>query len=77
MHILRLLLLETQVEKPKPNLSAFISEDRRVDHSALLIESGLFRGQIIEDGNGHPAETVSRFYESEKATGYRVAGTQG
>jgi len=57
MNLIRLLLLETEGEDPKPDLSAF-SEDHRVYHSALLIEAGLVHGQIIEDGSGQPAGTV-------------------
>jgi len=57
MNLIRLLLLETEGEEPKPDLSAF-SEDRRLYHSALLIEADLVHGQIIEDSNGQPAGTV-------------------
>jgi hypothetical protein len=58
MNLIRLLLLETEGEDPKPNLSAY-TEDQRVYHSALLIEAGLVDGQIIQDSNGQPAATVT------------------
>jgi hypothetical protein len=58
MNLIRLLLLETEGEDPKPDLSPF-TEDQRVYHSALLIEAGLVDGQIIQDSNGHPADTVT------------------
>ena len=57
MNLIRLLLLETEGEDPKPDLSAF-SEDQRVYHSALLIEAGLVHGEIVTDGSGQPAGTV-------------------
>jgi hypothetical protein len=58
MNLIRLLLLETEGEEPKPDLSVF-SEDQRLYHSALLIEADLVHGQIIEDGSGQPASTVT------------------
>jgi len=44
MNLIRLLLLETEGEDPKPDLSAY-TEDQCVYHSALLIEAGLVDGQ--------------------------------
>jgi hypothetical protein len=58
MNLIRLLLLETEGEDPKPDLSAY-TEGQRVYHSALLIEAGLVHGEIILDGNGQPAGTVT------------------
>lgn len=58
MNLIRLLLLETEGEEPKPDLSSF-SEDRRVYHSALLIEAGLVHGDILSDGEGQPVGTVT------------------
>jgi len=57
MNLIRLLLLETEGEDPKPDLSAY-TEDQRVYHSALLIEAGLVHGEIVTEGNGQPAGTV-------------------
>ena len=57
MNLIRLLLLETEGEDPKPDLSAY-TEDQRVYHSALLIEAGLVHGEVIENGSGHPTGTV-------------------
>ena len=58
MSLIRLLLLETEGEDPKPDLSAY-TEEQRVYHSALLIEAGLVHGEVILDGNGQPAGTVT------------------
>jgi hypothetical protein len=57
MNLIRLLLLETEGEDPKPDLSPY-NEDQRLHHSALLIEAGLVHGEIILDGNGQPGATV-------------------
>ena len=46
MNLIRLILLETEGEVPKPDLSAY-TEDQRVYHSALLIEAGLIDGKIF------------------------------
>jgi hypothetical protein len=58
MNLIRLLLLETEGEDPKPDLSPY-SGEQRVYHSALLIEAGLIDGQIIPNAIGLPARTVS------------------
>ncbi len=58
MNLIRLVLLETEGEGPKPNLSAY-TEEQRLYHSALLIEGGLVHGEIILDGNGQPAGMVT------------------
>jgi hypothetical protein len=58
MNLIRLLLLETEGEEPKPDLSPY-SGEQRVYHSALLIEAGLIDGQIIPNAIGLPARTVS------------------
>ena len=57
MNLIRLLLLETEGEEPKPDVSAF-TEARLLYHSALLIEAGLVHGTIILD-NGQPINTVT------------------
>ena len=57
MNLIRLLLLATEGEDPKPDLLVY-SEDQRLYHSALLIEAGRVHGQVIEDGSGQPAGTV-------------------
>ena len=57
MNLIRLLLLETEGEDPKPDVSAY-TEDQRIYHSALLIEAGLVHGEVLEDGSGQPAGTV-------------------
>ena len=56
MNLIRLLLLETEGEGSKPDVSPY-SEDQIVYHSALLIEAGLVHGEIILDGSGQPAGT--------------------
>jgi hypothetical protein len=56
MNLIRLLLLETEGEDPKPDLSAY-TEEQRVYHSALLIEAALVHGAILPDGRGQPAGT--------------------
>ena len=58
MNLIRLLLLATEGEEPKPDLSAY-SEDQRVYHSALLIEAGLVHGETVLDGSGQPVGTVT------------------
>lgn len=57
MNLIRLLLLETEGEDPKLDLSAH-TEEQRVYHSALLIEAGLVHGETVLDGNGQPVGTV-------------------
>jgi Hypothetical protein (DUF2513) len=57
MNLIRLLLLETEGEEPRPDLSAY-AEDQRIYHSALLIESGMVQGVIRTDTKGHPNGTV-------------------
>jgi hypothetical protein len=63
MNLIRLFLLETEGEDPKPDLSAY-TEDQRVYHSALLIEAELVHGEILLDGSGQPNGTV--VYELNK-----------
>lgn len=57
MNLIRLLLLQTEGEEPKPDLSAY-TNDQRIYHSALLIEAGLVDGEIIKNGTGYPATTI-------------------
>jgi hypothetical protein len=57
MNLIRLLLLETEGEEPKPDLSAY-SVEARVYHSALLIEADLVHGHIQTNGSGQPVGTV-------------------
>jgi hypothetical protein len=57
MNLIRLLLLETEGEEPKPDLSAY-DETQSVYHSALLVEAGLVHGEIILDGSGQPTGAV-------------------
>ena len=57
MNLIRLLLLETEGEDPKPDLSAY-TEDQRIYHSALLIEAELVHGVIRTDEIGQPNGTV-------------------
>ena len=57
MNLIRLLLLKTEGEDPKPDLSAY-TEDQRVYHSALLIEAELVHGETVLDGSGQPVGTV-------------------
>src|ERR1041385_4598420 len=58
MNLIRLLLLETEGEDLKPDLSAY-TEERHVYHSALLIEAGLLHGEVIPDATGQPTETAT------------------
>jgi hypothetical protein len=58
MNLIRLLLLDTEGQDPKPDLSPY-SEDQRLYRSALLIEAGLVHGEVIPDGNGQPAAAVT------------------
>jgi hypothetical protein len=57
MDLIRLLLLQTEGEEPKPDLSAY-TDEQQLYHSALLIEAGLVDGTIIENGTGFPASTT-------------------
>jgi hypothetical protein len=57
MNLIRLLLLETEGEDPKPDLAPY-TEDQRVYHSALLIEAELVHGQIVKGPRGQPAATI-------------------
>jgi hypothetical protein len=57
MNLIRLLLLQTEGEEPKPDLSAYTTE-QCVYHSALLVEAGLVDGEIITNGAGLPATTI-------------------
>jgi hypothetical protein len=57
MNLIRLVLLDTEGEEPKPDLSAY-SEQQLVYHSALLIEAGLVHGAIGPDSDGQPASTM-------------------
>jgi hypothetical protein len=59
MDLIRLLLLETEGEEPRPDLSGF-TQQRRAYHSALLIEAGLVDGFIVNDAEGLPSGTVRR-----------------
>jgi hypothetical protein len=59
MNLVRLLLLETEGEEPKPDLSAY-TEEQQVYHSVLLIEAGLVDGMIRTDSVGQPNGTVMR-----------------
>lgn len=54
MDLIRLLLLDTEGEEPKPDLSAF-NMPQLVYHSALLVEAGLVHGTVIESGESQPA----------------------
>jgi len=58
MNLIRLLLLETEGEEPKPDVSAY-SQAQHLYHSALLIEAGLVHGEVILDGDGQPAGTLT------------------
>lgn len=58
MDLIRLLLLETEGEEPKPDLSTY-TQEQLVYHSALLIEAGFVDGDIITNGDGYPANTVT------------------
>jgi len=57
MNLIRLLLLDTEGEEPRPDLAGF-TEEQRIYHSALLIEAGLIEGVIRKDENGFPSGTV-------------------
>ena len=57
MNLIRLLLLKTEGEDPKPDLSAY-APAQCVYHSALLIEAGFVDGVIIPNASGFPASTV-------------------
>jgi hypothetical protein len=57
MNLIRLLLLQTEGEQPRPDLSTYTNE-QRIYHSALLIEAGLVDGEIITNGAGLPATTI-------------------
>lgn len=58
MDLIRLLLLQTEGEEPKPDLSGY-TQAQPVYHAALLIEAHLVHGSIIEDGEGEVASTVT------------------
>jgi hypothetical protein len=58
MDIIRLLLLQAEGEEPAPDLSAY-TQAQQVYHSALIIEAGLVHGEIITNGDGLPAATVT------------------
>jgi hypothetical protein len=57
MNLIRLLLLETEGEEPKPDVSGY-TEEQRIYHAALLIEADLIDGVIAKDGRGLPRGTV-------------------
>ena len=57
MNLIRLLLLETEGEEPKPDLSSY-TEEQQVYHASLLIEAGLVHGRINCDTTGQPVNTV-------------------
>jgi hypothetical protein len=59
MNLIRLLLLETEGEEPRPDFSDY-TEQQRIYHSALLIEAGLIDGIIVSDAEGLPSGTVRR-----------------
>jgi hypothetical protein len=56
MNLIRLLLLETEGEDPKPDLSAYTDAQCNY-HSVLLIEAGLVDGKIIPNGTSIPPTT--------------------
>lgn len=58
MDLIRLLLLETEGEEPKPDLSGY-TEAQLLYHSALLIEAKLIHGSILKDGEGEIATTMT------------------
>jgi len=58
MDLIRLLLLATEGEEPKPDLSGY-TEAQLVYHSALLIEAKLVHGSSIEDANGEIRTTIT------------------
>lgn len=57
MDLIRLLLLETEGEEPRRDLSGYTDQQRNY-HSALLIEAGLIKGIIQTDAKGFPAAAV-------------------
>lgn len=58
MDLIRLLLLQTEGEEPKPDLSRY-TQAQVLYHSALLIEAKLVHGSTIEDGDGEIATTIT------------------
>ncbi len=57
MNLIRLLLLHTEGEDPKPDISAY-SEEQRLYHAALLIEAELVHGQVVKGPRGQPAAAL-------------------
>lgn len=58
MDLIRLLLLQTEGEEPKPDLSGY-TDAQLLYHSALLIEAKLVHGSTIEDAQGEIATTIT------------------
>ncbi len=59
MDLIRLLLLETESEEPRPDFTGY-TQQQQIYHSALLIEAGLIDGFIVNDAEGLPSGTVCR-----------------
>jgi len=57
MNLIRLLLMQCEGEEPKPDLSAY-TEEQQVYHAALLVEAGLIKGDVLEDGEGEAKGAV-------------------
>ena len=51
MDLIRLLMLQTEGEEPRPDLSGY-TQAKVLYHYALLIEANLVHGSIIPDKNG-------------------------
>jgi len=58
MNLIRLLLLETEGEEPKPDLGGY-TEAQLVYHSALLIEAKLVHGSVLKESGGEIASTIT------------------
>lgn len=59
MDLIRLLLLEIEGEPPAPNLSTY-TEEQKLYHKRILIESGLLRGVFdCNDDGTNPVVFVS------------------
>lgn len=59
MDLIRLILLETEGEEPRPDFTGH-TQQQRIYHSTLLIEAGLIDGFIVNDAEGLPSGTVRR-----------------
>lgn len=57
MDLIRLLLLDTEDEELRPDLSGY-TDQQKIYHSALLIEAGLIDGHVQTDERGIPSATV-------------------